>query len=200
MVHFGEFLKIWSLRSNSVTRQISFNRTKIGGKCQNKINSNVTFWGIFEYCAHIVFENGPNHTWYCDNSGIITFHFPFLGHFLVLWAQQCFQLCRGSHKLFCLQKVSFNLSRKRRRRKGPLISCYGSILYHNYISSFLFFLSQTRTKYSATKIYEKNLEEKTRKNKCLLMVEHPGKCNQTLFVVQVKNNFLHVLDQFYLLE
>ena len=35
MVHFGEFLKIWSLRSNSVTRQISFNRTKIGGKCQN---------------------------------------------------------------------------------------------------------------------------------------------------------------------
>ena len=34
MVHFGEFLKTWSLRSNSVTRQVSF-RTKIGGKCQN---------------------------------------------------------------------------------------------------------------------------------------------------------------------
>ena len=34
MVDFGEFLKIWSLRSNSVTRQVSFNRTKIGGKCQ----------------------------------------------------------------------------------------------------------------------------------------------------------------------
>ena len=34
-VHFSEFLKIWSLRSNSVTRQVSFNRTKIGGKCQN---------------------------------------------------------------------------------------------------------------------------------------------------------------------
>ena len=28
----GQFLKIWSLRSNSVTRQVSFNRTKIGGK------------------------------------------------------------------------------------------------------------------------------------------------------------------------
>ena len=41
MVHFGEFLKTWSLRSNSVTRQVSFNRTKIGGKCQN---SNTTFW------------------------------------------------------------------------------------------------------------------------------------------------------------
>ena len=35
IVHFGEFLKICSLRSNSVTRQVSFNRTKIDGKCQN---------------------------------------------------------------------------------------------------------------------------------------------------------------------
>ena len=35
MVHLGEFLKIWSLQSNSVTRQVKFNRTKIGGKCQN---------------------------------------------------------------------------------------------------------------------------------------------------------------------
>ena len=44
MVHFGDFLKTWRLRSNSVTRQVNFNRTKIGGKCQN---SNVTFWAIF---------------------------------------------------------------------------------------------------------------------------------------------------------
>ena len=35
IVHFGEFLQIWSLRSNSVTRQVSFNRTNIGGKRQN---------------------------------------------------------------------------------------------------------------------------------------------------------------------
>ena len=35
MVQFGEFLKTWSLRSNSVTRQVSFNRTNIGEKCQN---------------------------------------------------------------------------------------------------------------------------------------------------------------------
>ena len=34
MVHFGEFLKTWSLLSNRVTRQVSFNRTKIGEKCQ----------------------------------------------------------------------------------------------------------------------------------------------------------------------
>ena len=33
-VHFGEFLKIWSLQSNSVTRQVNFNTTKIGEKCQ----------------------------------------------------------------------------------------------------------------------------------------------------------------------
>ena len=35
MVQFGEFLKTWSLRSISITRHVSFNRTKIGGKCQN---------------------------------------------------------------------------------------------------------------------------------------------------------------------
>ena len=35
MVNFDEFLKIWSLRSNSVTRQVNFNWTKIGGKWQN---------------------------------------------------------------------------------------------------------------------------------------------------------------------
>ena len=45
MVQVGEFLKTWSLRSNSVTRQVSFTRSKIGGKCQN---SNVTFWVIFK--------------------------------------------------------------------------------------------------------------------------------------------------------
>ena len=47
MNHFDEFLITWSLRSNSVTRQLSFNRTKIGGKCQN---SNTTFWEIFKQC------------------------------------------------------------------------------------------------------------------------------------------------------
>ena len=35
MVNFSEFLKTWSLQSNSVTRQVNINRTKIGGKCQN---------------------------------------------------------------------------------------------------------------------------------------------------------------------
>ena len=47
--HFVEFLKTWSLRSNSITRQVSFNRTKFGGKCQNSKNSNATFWVIFKH-------------------------------------------------------------------------------------------------------------------------------------------------------
>ena len=51
MVYFGEFLKTWSKRSNSVTRQVNFNRTKIGGKCQNYKNWNATIWVIFKQCA-----------------------------------------------------------------------------------------------------------------------------------------------------
>ena len=36
MVHFGDFLKTLSLRSNSITRQVTYNKTKNVGKCQNK--------------------------------------------------------------------------------------------------------------------------------------------------------------------
>ena len=50
MVHFGEFLKTWSFRSNSDTRQVRFIRTKISGKCQNCKNSNATIWAIFKQC------------------------------------------------------------------------------------------------------------------------------------------------------
>ena len=35
MVQFGEFLKTYSLRSNSATRQVTFNMTKSGGKYLN---------------------------------------------------------------------------------------------------------------------------------------------------------------------
>ena len=34
-IQFGEFLKTRSLQSNSVTRQVNFDKTKIGGKWQN---------------------------------------------------------------------------------------------------------------------------------------------------------------------
>ena len=44
MVHFGEFLKTWSLRSNSVTRQVSFNRRKIGGKWKIQMRHFWWFW------------------------------------------------------------------------------------------------------------------------------------------------------------
>ena len=46
IVYFGEFLKTWSLRSNSVTRQVSFNRTKIGGKCDilSNFQTMCTLW------------------------------------------------------------------------------------------------------------------------------------------------------------
>ena len=44
----GFFLNNWSLRSNSVTRQVNFNRTKIGGKYQNP---NATFCVILKHCA-----------------------------------------------------------------------------------------------------------------------------------------------------
>ena len=50
---FRRVFETWSLRSNSVTRQVSFNRTKIGGKCQN---SNATFWVIFKQCVQGVLD------------------------------------------------------------------------------------------------------------------------------------------------
>ena len=43
---FSEFSKAYSLRSNSVTRQVNFNGTKIGGKLKNL---NVTFWVLFDF-------------------------------------------------------------------------------------------------------------------------------------------------------
>ena len=52
MVHFGEFLKTWSLRSNSVTRQVSFNKTKVGGKCQNW-KTQMRHFGWFSNTVHV---------------------------------------------------------------------------------------------------------------------------------------------------
>ena len=56
MVHFGEFLYTGSLRSNRVTREVSCNRSKNGGKCQN--------WKVqmlhFGWLSNIVYY--PNRT------------------------------------------------------------------------------------------------------------------------------------------
>ena len=43
MVHLGEFLKTWSLRSNSVTRQVSF---KIGQKLVESAKIEKFKWDI----------------------------------------------------------------------------------------------------------------------------------------------------------
>ena len=44
--HFGKFMKTWSLQSNSVTRQVNFNETKI----ETLKISNETFWVTFKQC------------------------------------------------------------------------------------------------------------------------------------------------------
>ena len=65
MVHFGEFLKTWSLRSNSVTRHVGFNRTNIGGKCQNsKIQVRHFGWFSNTVCSE---EFNITNCWSKDN-------------------------------------------------------------------------------------------------------------------------------------
>ena len=46
VVQCGEFLKTWSLGSNSVIRKVSFNRANIGRKCPQ----NAIFRVIFKHC------------------------------------------------------------------------------------------------------------------------------------------------------
>ena len=53
MFHFGEFLKTWRLRSNSVTRQDTFERTKIGGKYQNWKKLKWDFLSDFQTLLHL---------------------------------------------------------------------------------------------------------------------------------------------------
>ena len=52
---FGEFLKFWSLLSNSVTRQVNFNWDKNWCKMPKLKNSNATFLVIFKLCDHYVY-------------------------------------------------------------------------------------------------------------------------------------------------
>ena len=54
MVQFGEFLKTWSLRSNRVTRQVSFNRSKNDLKMPKLKNSKATFRVIFKHCVKVI--------------------------------------------------------------------------------------------------------------------------------------------------
>ena len=45
------FWRVFCLQSNSVTRQVTLKRTKIGRKCQNWKIKNATFYGIFKHCV-----------------------------------------------------------------------------------------------------------------------------------------------------
>ena len=63
MVNFDEFLKIWSLRSNSVTRQMSFDRTKIGWKCRN-LKIKMRYFGWF---SNIVFLSYKDILGWCSS-------------------------------------------------------------------------------------------------------------------------------------
>ena len=59
IVSFNSFLNTWSLWSNSVTRQVNFHRTNIGGKCQNWKKSNETFFGDFQTLCKSYLINLP---------------------------------------------------------------------------------------------------------------------------------------------
>ena len=72
MVHFGEFLKIWSVQSNSVTRQVTFNRTKTVENVQIQIFKCVIFsnFQTFCYCD----------TWYVWMQGYLGFKIIYPKH------------------------------------------------------------------------------------------------------------------------
>ena len=48
MVTFDKFLQNWSLWSNSVTRQVTFKKTKIGGKSQTAKNQKYDILSDFQ--------------------------------------------------------------------------------------------------------------------------------------------------------
>ena len=78
---FGEFLKTWSLWSNSVTRH----RTKISGKYQNWKIQMRHFWVIFKHC-------GCSSWSYCQD-----FCYEITGKFS--WKAKSRKPQRSSHKL-----------------------------------------------------------------------------------------------------
>ena len=57
MVNFGEFLKTGILQSNSVTRYVTFKRTKINEKCQKLKITNKTFLVIYKQCVLVEILN-----------------------------------------------------------------------------------------------------------------------------------------------
>ena len=50
IIHFNEFLKTYAVGSNSSTRQVTLNRTKIGGKC---LNSKIQIWHFEQFSNNV---------------------------------------------------------------------------------------------------------------------------------------------------
>ena len=69
-----EILKTWSLRSNSVTRRVNFDRTKIGGKCLNAFG--VPLYVSYEFphfllVLYLVLKIfAPKWKWYQDSISV----------------------------------------------------------------------------------------------------------------------------------
>ena len=106
--HFDQFSK------KSVTRQVTFNRTKIGGECQNWKNSNETFWVIFKHCemAKLLDIESSSTT-----SSISAFYMEEQGHGFLI-----------KHFLFCFSKAKEDDTRKKQRLVFLVVSSKRSIL------------------------------------------------------------------------
>ena len=76
-----------SLRSNSVTRQVTFNKTKSGGKCQNWKIRMRHFLLFFKHCAGLLFRetNLFGHYSICCAARISTMEFNFFFFHHGLW-------------------------------------------------------------------------------------------------------------------
>ena len=126
MVHFGEFMKTWSLLSNSVTRQVSFNRSKIGGKCRNsKIQMRHFGWFSntvqkFEFTTRIPSLSAPSFASTQPQNLIILANFG-----LKMASEDLWRIVRGGHLLFRNYEIVFTKWKKKKNIRSNEKSCIG---------------------------------------------------------------------------
>ena len=73
VINFCEFLKTCSLWSNSVTRQVNFNWSKIGGKCQNwRSNMRHFRWFSNTMSDKIYFKTSYHNNFHFQSSRLAT--------------------------------------------------------------------------------------------------------------------------------
>ena len=111
MVHFGEFLKTWSLQSNSVTRQVNFNRTKVGGNTKiQKFKWDIlgdfqTMWSGRKYTVFLSKSCLLEQRWYCE--GFVRL---LLLQWCIFWLPSC--SCSGTICSVCQKKIVTRLGKK----------------------------------------------------------------------------------------